>query len=395
MTTAQALETTKPTAPYARLLTLDVLRGFALFGIFVVNVQFMSRPTSLALAAPELGSLDFTLWFLLKSLFMSKFVGVFSLLFGVGFALQWQRAKDASQRFSRMYVRRSLLLMGIGLAHGVFLFEGDILFPYSIAGLLLLALRGLSVRSLKVASVVCLLLAVATTGGFATIDWSEFDSPIAEAVVLHQEGPLSDLILNRAGTYLGWMVFSSLMGFNWRILCAFFLGAALLRSGFFSKAGKLQARNFALWTMAIGLLSEVGLTWFLYAHESAPLAPLAEGLHDFSSMILALGYVGVLRFLVQYGSSTFLARILEWISSAGRMALTNYLLQSILANVYFTFLGFAWYDTLDQAQLLGLVCATYAGQIALSVWWLKYFKSGPFEWAWRSATQGQVLPLLR
>lgn len=392
MTTTETLESPKP---YERLLTLDVLRGFALFGIFVVNVQFMSQPVALAIETPESGTLDFTLWFMLKSLFMSKFVGVFSLLFGVGFALQWQRAREARREFNRMYLRRSLLLMGIGLAHGIFLFEGDILFPYSIAGLLLLALQGLSVRALKVGSVICLVLAIAFTGGMEAIDLGEFDSSTVAEVTRHQDGPLADLILGRAENFAGWMLLSSVIGFNWRILCAFFLGAAMLRTGFFSKTDRVQARNFAVWTMTLGLLSEAGLTWFGYAHESATLAPLAEGLHEFGSMLLALGYVGVLRYLVQHGSSAALSKGFAWISAAGRMALTNYLLQSILANVYFTFLGFAWYDTLTQPQLLALVCTTYAGQVALSVVWLNYFKSGPFEWAWRSATKLQALPLLR
>ncbi len=379
---------------YERLATLDVLRGLALFGIFMVNVQFMAQPLSLAMEAPDSGALDFGLWMMVKTLFVSKFVGIFSLLFGVGFALQHQRAREAGRPFNGMYALRSVLLMGIGLVHGIFLFEGDILLPYSVAGLLMLTLQGLSPRALKIASLICVLLAMLSTGVVQSFD-GDWEEDTAAAISAHLDGDLGALISHRGIAYAAWMFLSSVIGFNWRILCAFFLGSALLRTGFFGRGDKRKQRNFAAWTLAIGLLSEVGLTYLVYTGSSVAVRAFSEGAHELTSMILAMGYVGVVRFLVNHGAPRFVERVFGWVACAGRIALTNYLLQSALSNVYFTFIGFGWYGALDQRQLVLIVTATFIGQVVLSVFWMKHFRAGPLEWAWRSATKRELLPFRR
>ncbi len=390
--------TTRSNKTYERIALLDVLRGLALFGIFVVNVQFMALPSAEALEPPDSLGWNFAIWFGVQSLFVSKFVGIFSLLFGAGFALQWQRARTEEAGFDRMYVRRSVLLLVIGLLHGVFLFEGDILLPYAIAGLILLAFKRLELRGLIVASVVCLLFAVISSGAVGLIDLGDEAVITGIEITVHREGPLLDLILDRSTNYAFWLAISSVIGFNWRILCAFFLGAALLKSGFFANGKAAHGKRFAVGALLFGGLSEAGLTWLTYVDESRVLGALAAGLHEFTSMVLALGYVGIVRLIVARAANAplrFIDRCSGWIAAAGRMALSNYLLQSLLANVYFTFLGFAWYGELDQAQLFGLVSATFAAQTACSVLWMKYFRSGPVEWLWRSAIQSRRLPFKR
>lgn len=389
-------------AAYERIELLDVLRGFALYGVFVVNSQFMAMPVSQALEAPTESSLEFVAWIAVQALFLSKFVGIFSLLFGAGFALQSTRAREAGRPFAGTYLWRSALLGAMGLVHGLLLFEGDILLPYAAAGVILLLFRGLGVRGLAVATALCLSCSLLASGAIAAFDVPEDPAAAAASITRHQTGPLGDLIAHRSGAYIEWLLLSSLIGFNWRVLAAFFLGAWLLHTGFFSRRSSAATLRFALATLTLGLVSELGLAWLTHVNSSRAAAMLAAGAHEITGLVLALGYMACIRQVVNRDNKEeaglilrSLDRLAHWTSHTGRIALTNYLSQSILANLYFTFLGFAWYAQLDRVQLFLLVSATFAGQSLFSVLWVQRFRAGPFEWIWRSAIQLKVLPLRR
>ncbi|MEM8998324.1 MAG: DUF418 domain-containing protein, partial [Acidobacteriota bacterium] len=152
-----------------RLVALDVLRGFALFGVLLVNVPFAALPTSEALRpAPGAGGSELWGWILVKALAETKFVSLFSLLFGIGLVLQLGRA-EARGGDTGFYRRRLAILGAVGLFHGLLLWQGDILFPYAVAGAVLYLLRRRSPRALVRVAVPLLVIGVALSTGLAAV----------------------------------------------------------------------------------------------------------------------------------------------------------------------------------------------------------------------------------
>ena len=285
----------------------------------------------------------------------------------------------------------------IGLLHGVLLFMGDILFVYSICGLVLFLCRKLEVRTFLVLAVLLVSFSMLGGAGIAVLDQLEFPSegpevdPDAEEITVNNEGPLSSLIAMRGSYYAAWLFMSSLW-FNWRVLGMFFLGAALMRHGFFAAERASLQRRIALFGLGIGAPLEVLGAWIGYSEPGIPLLATFGAIHEPASLALALGYMGLACRLVYSGA---LRPVVRAFSSVGRLALTNYIGQSVLANVFFSFVGLAWFGQRTRWELIGIVVAIYLAQIAFSIVWMRTFRVGPLEWLWRSATYLRLQPIRR
>lgn len=377
--------------PSQRLVSMDVMRGCAIFGIFMVNIQFMAMPFEWAANPHYSEGPDVWAWAVTRTLFEQNFVAIFSMLFGAGLILQMNSAESKGTPFTPLYLRRLAALMLMGLLHGTLLFEGDILLLYSAVGLVLFLCRKLKANKLLIIG--CIPLFIAVLGAFLLdgIDMQSSDEEAQEQLRVHTDGTIAELLAQRSIGFAFWMIFSSLW-FNWRVLSMLFLGAALMKLGFFEERRAGWHKRAALLGLSFGLGLEALTTWAAWSDLSGLLSGLTASLHELSSLGLALGYMGVIALLVHSGS---LERLIKAVSAVGRLSLSNYILQSVVANLLFTFIGLAWFGERTRWELMGIVCTIYAAQLGLSVLWLRSFRMGPLEWAWRAVTYLRLEPLKR
>lgn len=377
--------------PAQRLISMDAMRGCAIFGIFMVNIQFMAMPFEWAADPHYSEGPDVWAWAATRTLFEQNFVAIFSMLFGAGLILQMNSAESKGVSFAPLYLRRLAVLMLMGLLHGTLLFEGDILLLYSAVGLVLFLCRKLKANKLLIIG--CIPLFIAVLGAFLLdgIDMQSSDEEAQEQLRVHTDGTIAELLAQRSIGFAFWMIFSSLW-FNWRVLSMLFLGAALMKLGFFEERRAGWHKRAALLGLSFGLGLEALTTWAAWSDLSGLLSGLTASLHELSSLGLALGYMGVIALLVHSGS---LERLIKAVSAVGRLSLSNYILQSVVANLLFTFIGLAWFGERTRWELMGIVCTIYAAQLGLSVLWLRSFRMGPLEWAWRAVTYLRLEPLKR
>ena len=449
----------EPVRELERIHALDVLRGFAIFGIFMVNIAFFSIPIAelidpSLLAGATAG--DKVAHAIVRSLFEYKFVSLFSMLFGIGLIVQMQRAEKRNRPFIGLYLRRTFILMALGLAHGLFLWYGDILFVYSIVALVAMWCRGLAPRVMLAISAGGLALSIMAIVGFtvltvlgaqmatqptqvqtsepiqttessdvdienlageATMDqplvaeaddpWGRYRDVLKENkwqpgdpawieldVIAYKDGPMSITLVQRAMTFLIMLVMVAVSGFGFRVLGMFLLGMALMKLNFFSDERRRWHWAFCTLGLTIGLAGEFFLIWS-YHHSNYQIGWLqggAEVFHNISSFALCLGYVGTITLIVSSG-------LLKWLTYAfscvGRTALTNYLMQTIVATYIMYWWGFGLFNDVSRPLQLAMVVGIYAMQLVLSVLYLRVFRIGPFEWLWRSLTYLKLQPILR
>ncbi len=372
-----------------RIAALDVLRGFALFGVFMVNLSYVSGPF-MGVAGPDAPVSERVAQAVLKGVFETKFVTLFSLLFGMGLVLQLERARAKGVEMGAIYRRRLGILFCMGILHGVLLFEGDILFLYSLAGFVLFLCHRWSARKLALASLIPFAIGVVLTsiwalideGGFAT--GGAYDEELRRSVT---EGPLLLTLKMRALTFALLQLLFTIMSFNWRVLALFFLGAALMKTGILGVERKALRARVAVLGITVGATLE-GLGALVDASGAAPGVTAWAGAlaHEFGSLVLAFGFGAAVVWSVHAGRCP---RVASALACVGRTALTNYLGQSVLMNVTLYWFGFALYDKWSPWGYMALVCVLFAGQVAISAWWIRRFAIGPAEWAWRALTYGR------
>lgn len=399
----------QPTAADERIELLDALRAVALLGIFLVNLPWFSRPwqeTDRGIL-PGLEGLDHALAWALHVFVAGKFWIMFSILFGAGFALMAGRA-EAAGASSRPYVRRMLVLLALGVTHALLLWVGDILHTYAVAGLLMLACRDLAPRTQLVAGVL-LFAAVAALNLLAALGLMVAPDDVLaamraqavadsaagrEAAALYAHGGFAAVTAQRLAD------FSDVVGLNVLVvplaLAMFLIGSWLMRSGllrdvaahrrFFQRlaaSGLASGLGLTLWSASIGVLHPYGMV--------EPRAVFAASLHQLGSLPFALGYIALAALAWQSPAGRWM---LQAIAPAGRMALTHYLGQSLLASLMFYGYGLALWGRIGPAGMVLLALAVFSLQVLASRWWLARCRFGPLEWFWRWLTYG-ARPALR
>lgn len=408
----------KPVAANERIYSMDVLRGFALFGVFLVNIEAMVGPLAEALTGTNLSLRGPDLWVDAATyvLAQGKFYVLFSLLFGMGFALQRNRAAARGRRFAPTFLRRLFALLIIGLLHGLFVWSGDILAVYAVLGLVIWVLFGRTKQSrlpkwglflylIPLGFVVC----AGLLGSLSQLDPSaaqEFEKQIA---LQHEEmkemaadermaygNGTYEQIVEQAGRDLR-MIWSYLFMMGWQIAGIFLLGAWFTISGAMANPG-LYPRIFKSlrWvSMPLGLATMATSAWILPANDGTRIDAvfaLANVLSMLGSLMMAFGYLAwVVRGLEISGT----ARWLGLLAPVGRMALTNYLLQSIVCTLIFYNHGFGLYEQLPRFWQVPFVMVFFALQVIFSRAWMKRFYFGPAEWVWRAFTYLSLPPMRR
>lgn len=412
--------TLQPVADGERLQTLDVLRGVALLGVFLMNIEWFNRPllengTGLDLSGGPLD--DLAAWGV-AWLVQGKFWALFSLLFGMGFSVMSMRAEAAGRGFYGPYLRRVLALGAFGAAHAIFLWPGDILFSYAVTALVLLGLRAFQRAAMPTAPLglrwmagggiwLCmaglsllsglLLMLVAPEPQGAGGGLPMMDALLAEAPRVYAEGSYAEVTAFRLREWLVVAGFSLMMIVP-MALALFLIGGWYIRSG----AMRDPAAHRGLWRrhawigLPLGLgLAALGLS-IADGMSTTTLdgrGMLALGIGQFASLALMLGYVGALTLA---SLSARLGPWLQaWLAPAGRMALTNYLTQSLVASCVFFGYGLGVYGELGRAGQSLFVLAVFALQVLASRWWLARFRYGPMEWLWRAITYLRLPPMRR
>ena len=423
-----------PVSRAERLVALDVLRGVAVLGILVMNIYAFAMPFAayanpLAWGGSETHNI--MTWVVTHIVFDQKFMTIFSMLFGAGIVLMNERALQKALPFGRIFYRRQFWLLIIALLHSYLLWFGDILFFYAIIGMLVYGFRNLAPGRLVVVG--CLLLAVAPLlsygGGSymqdlkaaaeqlqekqqageeltdtqqATLDeWSEMRSFILPgeeeiaAEVAAYTGSWLDGASHRASFVASFQVNGLLFFVLWRVGGLMLIGMALMKIGVLrGTRDRGFYRRLMLAGYAVGLPITAWSAINAGAHGYDPLYMFRIGnnYNYIGSIIVAFGHVGLVMLAVRAG---WLSGMLQRFAAVGQMALSNYLVHSIVMTSLFYGWGLGLYGEVPRLWQMAFVVGLVGLQLIISPWWLARYRFGPAEWLWRSLTYWKRQPIRR
>lgn len=395
-----------PTASRERYAVMDALRGFALFGVMLVNIYELGGEdvlvTAEQLAALPSAALNDILSFGVKLFAYDKANTLFAFLFGLGFWVQMERLEARGAAFQSIYLRRITILLMIGLVHLLFFFAWDILHVYGIAAFFLFFCRKLPDRALFWLGMGLMLFgkplltwAFAASGISAPFNaiWTAESAVLARQVAA-QSGDLSAFTAAmREMLYFEWLINGGLIAWIAYALGRFLMGAWVARKGWIQNASaNLPMFRRWLWPLLLGGLA-LELVHLLSADAvDAPWFELARSAaHAIATPMIAAGYVCGLVLLFQNRSSAWLV---QPFAPVGQMALTNYLVQSVAIILILTGAGLGLAGKAWISTFLPLVIAFFAAQMLFSHFWMKAFAFGPMEWLWRTLTYGSA-PAMR
>ena len=420
-----------PISGNERIVSIDVLRGIAVLGILVMNIYAFAMPFvaySNPLAMGGLEAHNLGTWFFTHILFDQKFLSIFAMLFGVGLVVMSTRADSRGTTFGRIYYRRQFSLMLIGAVHGYLIWVGDILFLYAAIGMLVYLFRNRKPRTLIIVAILLLPVGLLLGYGNAKMtegviveiaeieeqqasgnelsdeqskkleDWEksrQFMAPTDEDMLkdvdVHRGGYMG-IVEHRAPIVLMMQVFVTLFFGIWRVGALMMIGMALMKLGVFSAE---RSVSFYRKMMLAGYLIGLPLTIFsasdMYAHQFDPLYLMRVGgiANYWGSIMVAFGHIGLVMLVVKAGA---LRRLMTRFAAVGRMALTNYLMHSVILTTVFYGYGFGLYGSVPRFWQMGFVLAVIGLQLLLSQWWLSRYRFGPVEWLWRSLTYWKRQP---
>jgi len=389
-----------------RYVVMDVLRGFALLGVMMMNLYEFGGVdvliTAEQLAALPSAALDERLKFWLQLFVYNKANTLFAFLFGLGFWVQMERLQARGAPFRSIYLRRAAILLIIGWMHLLLLFGWDILHIYGIAAFILFFSRKLPDRALLWIGMALLLFArpFVTWAFEASGITGLFDDPVAaEAGVLArqaaaQSGDFFTFIALVNQDYLRWALTGGLFGWILYALGRFFMGAWVARRGWIQNAAEnLPMFRRWLWPLlVVGLLLESVHLFTEDVPETAlfgQIESLRIILHAVATPMIAAGYVCAIVLLFHGGWLSWLVRPF---APVGQMALTNYLTQSVAIILILTSVGpgLGLAGRAGASTFVPLVVTFFAAQILFSHFWMKFFAFGPAEWLWRTLTYGSA-----
>jgi uncharacterized protein len=401
----------RPVGEGERVVLLDVLRGFALCGVFMANVylwfsgrMFLSRPQAEA-ALQEASSLDIAINHAFGPLIGGRFITIFSFLFGLGFAVQLGRAEGRGTSVVPVYTRRLGVMLGVGLAHLFLLFQGDIVSTYALLGFTLLLFYRRSDRTLLLWAAALMFVGPVlwNMGLRQWVPHSNERSAALRALALEafSHGSWLDTVRSGAEYYVG-DLFKMLSTFLPVIVGRFLLGLWAGRRRLFHDAPQHLPffRRLLAWSLVLGLFaSGVGvLVGQLFSRklmppEVLPWLPYVMGpMRHLAEVGMAAAYVSGITLLFQREAWQ---RWLGWFASVGHMALSNYLLQSVMGVLLFYGYGLGLMGKLGSAAQLAVALGLFSLQAVLSRLWLSRFRFGPAEWVTRSLTYGKAQPMRR
>lgn len=385
-----------------RIVTIDIIRGFALFGIFLVNMPAFHSSEFLGMlygVEHAYTGADYWLDFFFTLFIDMKFFTIFSFLFGLGFYIFMNRAEEKGLKMKRLFTRRMVALLVIGLLHLILLWFGDILHTYAITGFLLLFFYKRKIKTMIIWAISLLVVFNLFLSLSLILPESILDEINQESILIYEEKIDEYVETYESAGYAEWVsyrfqtevmpVLSNLIGNMIPILAMFLFGLAAGKAGIF-KPNTIHQGFIRKFQIIMGVVS-IPLLVFL---ALAKFKMLATGFKSIIYIELFTSLTGVTLCFFYISTLTLLFKKQQWqkrlrpLGYVGQMALTNYLLQTFICMALFVLGGL--YNNISL--LAGtIICFVIFGlQILVSYYWLKTYQFGPFEWLWRSVTYGKL-----
>lgn len=395
-----------PISEHNRLINIDIIRGVAVLGILLLNIQSFSMIIAAyqnPLAYGDFTGGNQTVYYFIHLFAEQKFMTIFATLFGTGIALMATRQEQKGISARGLHYRRMAILAIVGLIHLYLFWYGDVLFFYAIVGMLAFTVRNKTPRFLLFSGFFLLLInaLLIYLPGFA-LPYMD-DTDVQEMMMEWQ--PTEELINAEINNFqLGWMeqmnhrvevgteMLLNYLFYAPRIIGLMMIGMALYKVDYFGA----RFSNRSLIIQAI-LCFCVGCSIILTRlnfnlEQGFPLESILPQENYWGSLLLAYAYMCS---LVLFCRTDLLARLKASMANVGKLALTNYLGQTLICTFIFHGWGLGKFGEFDRTEQLLTVLAIWAIQIIFSNSWVKHFQYGPFEWLWRSMTYGKKQPMLR
>ncbi|MDJ0749871.1 MAG: DUF418 domain-containing protein [Woeseiaceae bacterium] len=415
-----------------RFVSLDLLRGVAILGILVMNIYAFAMPFVAYMNPLRMGGTEpwnIGTWIFTHVLFDQKFISIFAMMFGAGIVLMSGRAESGGNKPAGFYYRRQLWLVVIGAIHAYLIWVGDVLFMYALIGMLAYLFRKRTPRTLII--VACCLLPFTVLFNYGNVyqtakmmgmaaevetlveqgeelddeqrqlldDWADmraFMMPTDEDIALEVEvyrGDYAGIVQYRAPIVVMMHLFF-VFGYGlFRVGGLMLLGMAMMKLGVFTAQ---RSVGFYKRLMLGGYLLGLPLTVFsaidLHARDFEPLYAMSTGslANYFGSILVALGHIGLVMLVAKSG---VLAGLMSRFAAVGRMALTNYLMHSVVLTTVFYGYGLGLFGSVPRLWQMAFVAVVIGFQLWFSTWWLERYRFGPVEWLWRTVTYWRSQPM--
>lgn len=368
-------------------MELDILRGLALFGVLLVNLIGEFRVSIFQQFLPVQAAASLSnriVEIFVSSAVEMKAFAIFSFLFGVGLAVQFERLSMRGRPFYWL-TRRLIVLLLFGLVHLLLIWNGDILTEYAVVGLLAIFFLRTPTWGIACGVAACLLL-------YLTMPLLPFPIPWPDMLTLQQHVSQANRVYASGGLLDVWRFSLHELHLLWplhvwvmpRTMALMLLGMLVWRTGVLQHAERYR-RGFWI-TAGAGILAGAMLTAAGTAGALTGWGYLGTALSTLAPIVLATGYAALVLALVGHPIAT---RILTVFAPVGRMAFSNYIMQSLIFGFIFFGYGLGYFGQLGAAHALLLGVAVYTLQTVLSIWWLTRFRYGPLEWLWRTLMYGR------
>jgi uncharacterized protein len=398
-----------------RVEILDLLRGIALLGILMVNMPLMNAPFVTEMAQFSLWTdpaNEFANW-MIKFFFTGKFYTLFSMLFGIGFYFFLKKADDTGKSVIPLFRRRLGWLLAIGVLHVVLLWYGDILVFYALFGFLMILFRKKSNRALIIWAICIMLIPIVIASFFVVMVKFALSMPesadaildsfeqaeiqmkgiLQRALVVYPAGSFGEIINMRLEEYKN--ILGGILFFFPNVLAMFLVGMVFARKKVFEDLGAKKVFFKRLLIISLPFALFGNWLYVTYAGEASYV------MFDWNMVISLFGhalggpamtfvYISIIAHSYYKG---YLKKLTSAIAATGRMALTNYLMQSVIATTIFFSYGLGLYGKVNYWQGMILTVGIYFLQVLWSPLWLKTYKYGPMEWLWRTLTYGKKQPM--
>jgi len=397
-----------PTPPSERIYSLDVLRGVAILGILIMNIQSFAMIEAAYINPTAFG--DFTglnkwVWILSHLFADQKFLSLFSILFGAGVILITQRAKIKGYKSTSLYYRRTIWLLIIGLIHAYLFWHGDILVTYALCGFIVYAFRNLKPNTLVIVGLIVFSISslLYLFFGWSMQFWppEAFDGTmqswlpnqeIIDKEIAALQGTWLQQMAHRVPSSLKFQTFIFLIFTGWRAGGLMLIGMALYkwrilsaeRSGKFYRIMTIAGLTTGFVLILIGIKNN-----FAYNFDFKYSMFIGWQFNYWGSLFVAMGYIGIAMYFLKRGKNI----VLNWFAAIGRTALSNYLLQTIICTLIYYGHGLGYFGQVDRVSQILIVFGVWIFQIVVTNIWIRYFQFGPVEWLWRSLSYLKVQPL--
>jgi uncharacterized protein len=388
-----------------RIHAVDALRGFALAGIVIAHVleQFLAGfPTDEMRAVMFSGPVDFIVDTVSFWIIRGKFFALFSLLFGLSFFIQMDNAEKSGVNYKTWYLWRLLILLVIGVVHNSF-YSGDILVIYVLFGFLLIPFQSVSNKVVLAIAVILFLgggrflsFGIFGNDSIIALNIENFDEKYITAIT---GGSLTEVWRVNFIALIGKFNFQmGVLGRGYLTFAFFLLGMWIGRSRLLEnlQANTTFLKKIILWSF-VGTIAMIPLFWYLFSQMESIFdftswwsmfaLTAYDNFNFFFTIFLAAGFVYLFE-------SPKMQKTLSWLAPYGRMALTNYVFQSLIGTFLFFNWGLGYMGQLRNIELLLIAFLIIGAQMIISFYWMRKFKYGPIEWLWRSLTFLKLQPFI-